>query len=257
MKRIIILSILILQQIMLFGQNTFTSDQLAICVVNLRCEIKPGVEETGTGTFIENSAGELFILTASHVAKTMNSKAFIIIKGENGKPIKLKLTDLSKDILWKNHPIADISILKINPPDLIFKKYLQNRFFPTKLINDKVAAISRNTQLTIIGFPLGLGSEGYFSPLTFRTFPSSSLITMKRFDNKIPQTFIILENPSTGGYSGGPVFDLAIIEQGIMTMTTGEGTKLYGIIHGTISDNTGGKLAAITPSFLLFDLINK
>ena len=35
----------------------------------------------------------------------------------------------------------------------------------------------------------------------------------------------------------------------------GNGTMVYGILHGTISDQTGGKLAAVTPSYYLFDLI--
>jgi hypothetical protein len=36
----------------------------------------------------------------------------------------------------------------------------------------------------------------------------------------------------------------------------GDGTILYGLMHGTISDETGGKLAAVTPSFYLIELLN-
>ena len=36
---------------------------------------------------------------------------------------------------------------------------------------------------------------------------------------------------------------------------TGSGTKLHGFIHGTISDETGGKLAAITPAYYLTDIL--
>lgn len=32
-------------------------------------------------------------------------------------------------------------------------------------------------------------------------------------------------------------------------------TRCYGIMHGTISDDTGGKLAAVTPAYYLSDLI--
>ena len=66
------------------------------------------------------------------------------------------------------------------------------------------------------------------------------------FENEVIIDFIILELPSIGGYSGGPLFDLGYIKSAVMTMTK-EKTILYGIVHGTISDTTGGKLAAITP----------
>lgn len=97
-----------------------------------------------------------------------------------------------------------------------------------------------------------MGIQEYFSPLTFRTFPSSGLLTLQRFDTMAPQTFIILENPSIGGYSGGPVYDLGIIQTGNLEMNTGK-TILHGFIHGTISDSTGGKLSAMTPAFYVKD----
>jgi hypothetical protein len=65
-----------------------------------------------------------------------------------------------------------------------------------------------------------------------------------------------LESPSVGGYSGGPVFDLGYQIVGVMTTTTGSGkTICHGLIHGTISDDTGGKMAAVTPAFYLSDLL--
>jgi hypothetical protein len=42
------------------------------------------------------------------------------------------------------------------------------------------------------------------------------------------------------------MFDLGYLISGGMT-TQKENTILHGIVHGTISDPTGGKLAAITP----------
>lgn len=232
-----------------------TADQLAITVVNLRKEISPGKEITGTGSFIEKG-NELYIITASHVSKAMDDSSYVIIQGKNNLPIKIELKKLANPIKWIDHPVADLSILKLNPEKLIMETYLQERFIPFSMIDISKNAIPRNIQLTIIGFPLGLGSNGFFSPLTYRTFPSSSLITLNRFDNQTPQNFIILENPSIGGYSGGPVYDLSIIESGIMKLT-GNGTKLHGFIHGTISDETGGKLSAITPAYYLTDLLGQ
>ncbi|UUW10205.1 serine protease [Flavobacterium plurextorum] len=235
------------------GAMILNADQLAITVLNFRKLVSPNNEQVGTGSFISKD-GKLYIVTASHVAKIMDSSSQIIIQGENNKPIKLDLTQLANPIKWIHHNEADLSVLELNPSQEIIMKYLQKRFVPYELIDTDKKAISRNTQLTIIGFPLGLGASEFFSPLTYRTFASSGLISLNRFDLNTPQTFIILENPSIGGYSGGPVYDLSIIESGNMQMT-GSGTKLHGFIHGTLSDNTGGKLAAVTPSYYLSDLI--
>jgi hypothetical protein len=41
---------------------------------------------------------------------------------------------------------------------------------------------------------------------------------------------------------------------GSMT-TTKEKTICYGIMHGTLGDSTGGKLAAVTPAYYLSHII--
>lgn len=237
-----------------FGQEkdfTATADQLAITVLNLRKPGPNGIDSIGTGCFIEKD-GNLYIITAAHVAKMMDIKSDIILQGENNKPVRLPLFTLASPIKWQYHKKADLALLKLNPTRETKQKYLQSRFIPYSTIDTSEISIPRNIQLTIIGFPLGYGVQEYFSPLTYRTFPSSGLITFKRFDTMTMQTFIILENPSVGGYSGGPVFDLGIIQTGNLAMTTGK-TKLHGFVHGTISDTTGGKMAAITPSFYVKD----
>lgn len=230
-----------------------TADELAITVLNLRRPISSDKETIGTGSFI-SKGNDLYIVTAAHVAKNMDDKAYIIIQGPNNTPIEVPLTELSSDIKWKDHPEADLSVLKLDPSPEVNMKYLQGRFIPYGIIDTEQNSVPRNTQLTILGFPHGLGAQKHFSPLSFRTFPSSGLLTMGRFDTTLPQTFILLENPSMGGYSGGPVYDLSIIESGGLTMR-GTGTKLHGFIHGTLGDTTGGKLAAVTPAYYLADLI--
>lgn len=252
-KNLVIILFLLLTTT-IFGQEkdfTATADQLAITVVNLRKTGNNGNDIIGTGCFVEKS-GNLYIITAAHVAKIMDINSFVIIQGKDNKPVKLNLFTLAMPIKWQYHKKADLAILQLNPTEKTKQTYLQARFIPYNTIDTSETSIPRNIQLTIIGFPLGIGVQEYFSPLTFRTFPSSGLITQARADTKTLQTFIILENPSVGGYSGGPVFDLGIIHTGIMEMTTGK-TTLHGFIHGTISDDTGGKMAAITPSFYVKD----
>lgn len=77
---------------------------------------------------------------------------------------------------------------------------------------------------------------------------------MSRADTKTLSDFFCLENPSVGGYSGCPVFDLGYSTNGVMQITK-ERTWCHGIMHGTMSDNTGGKIAMVTPAFYLRDLI--
>lgn len=262
MRATIITLILITIITMANGQDKkqiFTKDQLAITVLNLRRDTVIGGKNqtlTGTGTFVSHK-DKLYFLTASHVAKDMDEKSYVIIKGDNDKALSFPITDFlnGNNPKWINHPKADMAILELTPKQFLFeKKYLNGRFLPSFYFNEKLVAVSRDIQLTVLGFPLGLGAQAYFSPLTYRTYPSSGLITLNRFDTGIPCEFLILENPSIGGYSGGPVIDLSVITVGAMT-TYGDGTTCHGIVHGTISDETGGKLAAITPSSFLFDLL--
>ena len=79
-------------------------------------------------------------------------------------------------------------------------------------------------------------------------------MTLPRADTGNLSDFFCLENPSVGGYSGCPVFDLGYSTNGLMTMTK-EKTWCHGIMHGTMSDNTGGKIALVTPAFYLKDIM--
>ncbi|MBB6108913.1 hypothetical protein SAMN05421821_103147 [Mucilaginibacter lappiensis] len=188
----------------------------------------------------------------------MDFSSYIIMGGSNDVPRKVYLLDLIQERkpIWQFHNRADLAVLKPSPKRSIANSgLLQGKFLPTNYISkDSSKAVSRDIQLTIIGFPLGIGVEKRFSPLTYRTYPSSGFITMQRADLKTMCEFLLLENPSVGGYSGGPVFDVSQTVINSMT-TTGSGTMCYGFIHGTLSDETGGKLAAITPSYFMFDLI--
>lgn len=69
--------------------------------------------------------------------------------------------------------------------------------------------------------------------------------------NSIKKGFL----PSVEGYSGCPVFDLAYETNGILTTTRGQ-TCCHGIMHGTLCDNTGGKIAMVTPSYFLKYIID-
>ncbi|MBD3905199.1 serine protease [Chryseobacterium sp. Ch-15] len=225
----------------------FYIDDLYRVVCNIRIPIASN-EEIGTAIFVIKG-NMAYIITAAHVVKNLNAAAYVIISDNNGNPLRVPLSTLLQGANFENHPEADLAKARINI-NYFNKHLLENRFFPFEQINTSTNLISKDTLLTTVGFPLGLGTAGLkFSPLTYRTHVSAAAITLNRFDIKdraVPNNFVILESPSIGGYSGGPVFDLGYKVDGLLTQNTGR-TILHGIVHGTLSDPTGGKLAAITP----------
>ena len=171
----------------------------------------------------------------------------------DGKAEALPLNMFGPITNWKHHSIADVSAFQIKFSD-INKKFMENRFFPYDHINITQNVVSRDFELTSIGFPQGLGTEGAFSPFTFRSYASSGFVTLPRADTGTMSDFFCLENPSVGGYSGCPIFDLGYSTNGVMSITK-EKTWCHGIMHGTMSDNTGGKIALVTPAFYLKDIM--
>jgi hypothetical protein len=141
-----------------------------------------------------------------------------VISDAQGNATSIQLTKFNNSLRWKHHSIADISALPImqNPE---IQHHLTNRFLPLNHFQTQRNPVSRDIELTTVGFPKGLGVNGMFSPLSYRSYASSALISLNRADTNTPCEFFLLENPSIGGYSGGPVFDLGVMVVGSMTTT--------------------------------------
>lgn len=210
-------------------------------------------EVVGTGIFMSTKNNEPWLITAAHVALSTNINTIIAISDSDSNCITLPLVELNSSLSWKYHSVADLAALPIFISGHNMK-YLECRCLPYDHFNLEEKSVSRDCELTSVGFPNGLGVSGKFCPLTFRSYASSALLTLNRADTKTPSDFFCLENPSVGGYSGCPVFDLGYMIVGSMT-TTKEKTICYGIMHGTMSDTTGGKSAIVTPTYYLKDLI--
>lgn len=207
----------------------------------------------GTGFFLAKDDYNLFLVTANHVAKAFTNDTVVQMAGKNKQIIKIKLNDLKtlKNII--HHPCADISIIEVNIP---FYNSLNSDavIYPISIIDkSKITALSREEELTSIGFPNGLGANNLFEPLTFRSYPASNIIYNIGLSNGYCSDIFVMENASCGGYSGCPVIDLGYRVTGLMTQTSN--TYIYGIMHGTISDDTGGKMAVVTPAYYIFDII--
>ena len=201
-----------------------------------------------------------YLVTASHIANQMTPTALAVVKGKNDEPIKISFSDLvlgKKGLHWINHEHADVSVLPINTTKKKVLKKLQKHFLPAGFLIRDQNALDRDTKLTTLGFPLQLGTKGKFSPISKTSKPASSYFTYSRFDTQEPTTFFVLEEPSIGGLSGAAVFELpGIIMKGDI-MTTQPNIRCYGIIHGTLSDETGGKLAAVTPGIYVLEALQK
>lgn len=212
--------------------------------------------DVGTGFFMkrDNDNQHLYIITASHVSKGFNNSTIIEMMGGNNSIRKVSLFKLQNgsDVIY--HPFADVCAIEIDI-DVFNSLNVDIVVFGTSLIDaNNLVNISRDVELTSIGFPNGLGTHDRFEPLTFRSFPSSSLmLNMEGLDGGYKSDIFILENPSCGGYSGGPVLDLGNkVSYGLVQSSP---TYFYGLMHGTISDNTGGKFAVVTPATYILQII--
>jgi hypothetical protein len=250
--------------------HAFTLDDYAktvLCFVDARITVqKDGTKSEelfpiGSG-FVISGKSNPFIVTASHVAKILTSKAKIIVNGSGNVSDIVPLSAIydEKSNFWIYHMQADLAVLKFK---LNEKVYLNAPFdvfsIPFNVIINSKIAPARDLDVYIMGFPLGLGyREGNFSPLSKQTRASSGLLTLNRSDSHTPQQFFILADPSIGGYSGSPVCRLDLpIRMGGATMSAGQVVECYGVIHGTLSDDTGGKMAAVTPAYYLSDLMRE
>lgn len=212
--------------------------------------------DIGTGFFVVKEQS-LYLVTAEHVARLLSSKAEIIIKTESNKPFVLKLQDLwNKPNIpeWRTHKEADVAVLSLNPSQQTLE-YLSKHFLPFDILVTDEKAPSREVPLAVIGFPLGLGVSEWFSPISQDAKPASGFLRLPRFDNKKMATFYILDKPSVGGFSGAPVFELPGAYSKGGGLVIGGKLRCVGLVHGTLSDNTGGKFAAVVPSIFIVQTI--
>lgn len=98
-------------------------------VFNLRTLISENAKEFGNGLFVNKSDEELFLVTASHVAKTCIINTQVVINDQNGNSKSFRLLDFNPQPALAHQLIADICALRIVPNDLIAPE-LSSRFFP-------------------------------------------------------------------------------------------------------------------------------
>lgn len=227
-------------------------DELASAIVYLR-----GPKEAGSG-FLLATEHTPYLVTADHVSRIVTGSSDVVLRGPEDRPIRFKLEDLHGDpkLAWLRHKEADVAVLRLKLTGAPLKA-VERHFLPISFLVREDTAPARKYWLAAMGFPLNLGVETRFSPLSRRTHASSGLLRFQRFDTRTWTTFFVLEDPSVQGYSGGPVFQMPWPPQeGSGISIGGRETRIVGVVHGTINDVTGGKLAAVTPAMFLAELID-
>lgn len=207
---------------------------------------------TGTG-FIVVRNSRLYLVTAQHVAASIQFDAKATLRGLNDEPLTFPMSQLTqgRSIQWIYHHEADVAVLPITPPQS-FNAAIKAVGFDQ--ISTRNSAPELDLFLTTLGFPLQLGVRGKFSPIVKVSHPASAFFRHRRFDNGVEATFFILDDPSVAGFSGAPVFRLPSVRIGVMA--SGQGPfECVGLVHGTFNDPTGGKFAAIVPAKFVAETI--
>ena len=239
-------------------------ENLSYTVVLLHSTKSDGTLTVGTGFFLATDLF-LYIITAEHVAQTLTSQSQITIRTKEGKSLTFPLNDIVQDKEgnnWPTHKEADVTILPLKDNEKLSTEEFKNRFLPISLILKDKAAPLRATTLTVIGFPLGLplviNTNDSFSPISRETKPASDLLILPRFDTKKPAKFFLTQDPSIGGFSGAPIVDTGLPLQIDNAMYLRPSMALVvGLVHGTLSDDTGGKMGAIVPSYYILETIEQ
>ncbi len=154
---------------------------------------------------------------------------------------------------WKHHPVADVALIELDLGNSSIKTIIQECAFPAEFIYSGKDLPKRDVDLTFLGYPVVDMEMEHFSPLVFTAYLSSGLITQQRYDTRTKCNFFYLNVPSIEGCSGSGVF-FSVRKAMFMA---GKATLMIGVVHGTKGDSTGGKLAAVTPSYYVNELLRE
>lgn len=218
---------------------------------------KPGSKEfqllteriIGTGFFVREG-NRLFLVTAEHVARGLAVNPKLTTADTAGNSTSYPL---DKSVKWVFSGKADVAVSVINDPAL--KSVFLESALALSILPTKETSVASELSLVVVGFPLGLGVQKKFSSLLRETHAASGLIDLKRADTGQVATFFVIQDPSIGGFSGAPVFVLKTYLFGSTLMKGVDVDSCVGLVHSTISDNTGGKLGVVTPANYVYDVI--
>jgi hypothetical protein len=195
----------------------------------------------GTGFLLANGQA-VCLITVQHIARhTTKDSLVTLLLGDT--PITLKLANISATSPpgWVLHEKADIAALRLKPRE---DSALQ--VFRRAQILSAEPVPARERPVMVFGFPRGLGVSN-FSPVSQKFSRASNIAITISDEFPTPAEYYFLDRPSVDGYSGAPVFHVP----GLFTRGGGLVSRrdfaLVGVVAGTLSDKTGGKLRAVVP----------
>ncbi|MEP1488469.1 MAG: hypothetical protein ABJK28_08575 [Algibacter sp.] len=204
----------------------------------------------GSGFFIMRGI-DIYLVTAEHVARMLTSSSAVKFKGRDGKKKEFKISDLIKGeniikkLNWIRHPKADVAVLHLGLYNEVIGDVTPMDY---GTLGRTLSAPNRFNEITILGFPLGLGlTPNSISPISLNTHSASDIVYFSRFDNGITNPFVIMDDPSVGGFSGGPAMEIRKTNNNspkIDSKPVKFQSKIVGLVHGTL----GGGFSAIVPS---------
>jgi len=220
---------------------------------------------SGSGFFIVRGL-DIYLITAEHVAKCLNGQSKVKFQGPSQEKKEYylhELTTTSSDSInleWKRHPKADIALLYLGKLTDKMEKQGFKAINYSSMVESLVAP-NRFNDLTIFGFPLGLGETvSTISPITKNIRPASDVIYLGRADNGVVNPYILLDDASVGGFSGGPVLEIKQTPKNSPVFDgqqIGISPLLVGLIHGNRSGANGlDGFAAIVPAQQILEVLD-
>lgn len=220
----------------------------------------------GSG-FIVVRGLDFYLITAEHVAKSLNGQSQIKFRGQSGEKKVFLLSEIvdnqtkTSELPWIRHQAADIAILHLGNDSKKIENYGFRAIDYVELV-ETLASPNRFKDLTIFGFPLGLGETSTtISPITKTVRSASDVVYIKRFDNSIENPFILLDDASIGGFSGGPVIEFNRVPSNTPKIAGKEVrlmSRVIGLVHGNRSGGDGlDGFAAIVPSAQIIEVLEK
>ena len=134
-----------------------TRDDTFRVVFNLRTPVNATQFKVGTGVFVARYSNEPFLVTATHVARTCTNATQLVLSDQAGNATELQLADFNGELAWQHHPVADISVLRVIP-NTTLEHHLEGRFLDYDHFHLDRTPVSRDFELTSVGFPNGFGT---------------------------------------------------------------------------------------------------
>ncbi len=197
--------LLILLLIPFIGQSQLLdSEELYDKIVLLR-DINGNRTNTGTG-FLVTANNQYYLVTAKHVADSLRIEpSEIFFRDSNENAVSFKIFEfLKKPLFIKFNNNSDFFIIKLIPFNSNSLEILKKSSLDINVFANDRKSIDRRLDVLVMGYPLF--DFDNFSPITFKSYFSSSLINVKLKNMAAPTKCYLLENPSMAGFSGGPVF---------------------------------------------------